>query len=141
MAEVKVSEELEASADAVWTLLSDFGGIAKWGGGIEGCTVEGEGVGAVRTITVGGGASIQERLESCNDAERTFSYAIIGKSPLPVSDYLSTVVVTALGASRARVDWSSTFEPTGVPAEQAQGIIRGVYEGGIKGLKRTLGRS
>lgn len=140
MSEVKVSEELEASAEAVWNLLRDFGGIEKWSGaGIQSCTVEGEGVGAVRTIGLAGGASLQERLEAFDDAGRTFQYSIIGASPLPVTDYLSTVAVTETGPKSSRVDWSSTFEPKGISEEQADQLVRGIYTGGIRGLKETLG--
>ncbi len=140
MSEVKVSEEVGASAEAVWKLLRDFGGIQKWsGGGIESCSVEGEGIGAVRTIGIAGGASLQERLEAFDDERRTFNYSIIGASPLPLTDYLSTVAVTGTGADSSRVDWSASFEPKGISEEQAQQLVRGIYTGGIAGLKKTLG--
>src|SRR6185503_13268036 len=72
MAQVKVSEPVNASADQVWALLGDFGGgPAKWGGPmIESCRVEGSGVGAVRTIGLPGGATIQERCEGYDAAGR-----------------------------------------------------------------------
>ncbi len=139
MSEVKVSEEVGASAEAVWKLLRDFGGIQKWAAGIESCSVDGEGIGAVRTLGVAGGASLQERLEAFDDQRRTFSYSIIGASPLPVTDYLSKVEVTQTGPDSSRVDWSASFEPKGISEEQAQQIVRGIYTGGIDGLKKTLG--
>ena len=45
MASVKVSERIEASADAVWNLFRDFGGIQRFSKEIQSVTVEGEGVG------------------------------------------------------------------------------------------------
>ena len=56
MTTVKVVEPIAANAGDVWKILSDFGGI-KVGGPIEAFEIEGEGVGAVRTITTGGGNS------------------------------------------------------------------------------------
>jgi hypothetical protein len=137
MAEVRVVEEIGASADAVWELVRDFGGVMKWASTLESCKVEGEGIGAVRTLALPGGAAIRERLERFEDAARSFSYSILD-GPLPVEDYLATLVVRAKGADRCEVDWASTFEPKGVPEERVLGIIRGVYEGGIREIKKNL---
>jgi len=32
-----------------------------------------------------------------------------------------------------------TFEPDGVPEEQAQGMVRDIYTGGIAGARKLLG--
>ena len=119
-------------------MLRDFGGIKKFSTTIESCTVEGEGVGAVRTITMPGGLQLQERLESFDDAGRTLQYAIIGENPLPFTDYLSTIRLSEDGDGTS-VEWSSTFEPKGIPEEQAGKIIEGIYTGGIAGMKSALG--
>ena len=66
MAEAKVVKTIAAPADDVWAQLSDFAGI-KPGGPIEAVEYEGEGVGMVRTLTMGGGLVI-ERLET-HDAQ------------------------------------------------------------------------
>jgi len=101
--------------------------------------VEGEGVGAVRTLTLAGGATLQERLESLDPKARSFQYSILGESPLPVRDYLSTLTLEPRGPNRCHVTWSSEFEPVGVAEEQAVAMIEGVYRGGISSLKSTLG--
>jgi hypothetical protein len=140
MSEVKVSERVGAPAAKVWELLGDFGGIAKWAGPmLESCTVEGSGVGAVRTIGLPGGASIRERCEAYDAAKRALTYAIIGKSPIPVRGYVSNCRVVETGANECRVDWEGRFEPDGVPEEQAQGMVRGIYTGAIAGLRKSLG--
>ena len=138
MASVKVSERIEADADAVWALFRDFGGVDRFAQGIERCTVEGEGVGAVRTLAMPGGLELQERLEAFDDGGRTFQYAIIGASPLPADEYLSTVRVSADGDG-CRIDWSSTFQPRGAPEEQVRTIVEGIYKSGIAGIRKTLG--
>ena len=140
MSEVKVSEPMAAPAAKVWELLGDFGGVAKWGGAmLESCSVEGSGVGAVRTIGLPGGGSIQERCEAYDTANRALTYSIIGKSPIPIRGYLSTCRVVETGASECRVDWEGRFEPDGVPEEQAQGMVRGIYTGAIKAVRKLLG--
>jgi hypothetical protein len=140
MSEVKVSERVAAPAAKVWELLGDFGGIAKLGGPmLESCRVEGSGVGAVRTIGLPGNQSIQERLEAYDAAGRALTYSIIGKSPIPIRGYVSTCRVVETGANECRVDWEGRFEPDGVPEEQAQGMVRGIYTGAISSVRKLLG--
>jgi hypothetical protein len=140
MSEVKVSEPVAAPAAKVWDVLGDFGGVMKWGGGmLESCTVEGSGVGAVRTIGLPGGASIRERCEGYDAKGRALTYSIIGKSPIPIRDYVSTCRVVETGPNTCRVDWNGRFEPDGVPEEQAQQMVRGIYAGGIAAARKLLG--
>src|SRR5262249_13792453 len=140
MSEVKVSEPVAAPAAKVWELLGDFGGVTKWGGAmLESCRVEGSGVGAVRTIGLPGGGTIQERCEGYDPGGRALTYSIIGDSPMPIRDYLSTCRVVETGAGMCRVDWEGRFEPNGIPEEQAQGLVRAIYQGGIAEVRKLLG--
>ncbi len=134
MTAVKVTEKVAASAADVWTVMSDFGGLEP-NEMIASCVVDGDGVGAVRTIALVGGGEVIERLESCDEGTREFSYAIINESPLPVANYLSKVKVSDDGAGGTTVDWSSTFEPAGVPEADAIKLIEGVYQGGIQRVR------
>lgn len=138
MAAVKVSERIEAGADAVWALLRDFGGVDRVMKGIESCTLEGEGIGAVRTIRMPGGVEIRERLEALDDAARRLQYAIVGEGPLPVDDYLATIQVVEEDGG-CRVDWSGSFEPRGVALEKVAPMVEGIYRSGIAGVRKHLG--
>ena len=136
---VVVEEKVAAPADKVFAVIGDFGGIEK-GGMVADFSMKGSGVGAVRSITLAGGGVIEERLEKHDAATRTFVYAIINEqTALPVKNYVSTVVVTPDGANGSIVNWSSTFDPVGLPEEQASAIISGVYKGGIAGARQKLG--
>jgi hypothetical protein len=139
MTDVKVSESIAAPAAKVWALLGDFGGVAKWGGSmLQSCNVEGEGVGAVRRIGLAGGMEIAERCEAYDAAKRSFSYSIIGKSPIPIKNYVSVCSVVETGPNACRIDWNGTFEPDGVPEEQAKGMVSGIYTGGIAAVRKLL---
>jgi len=138
MESVKVSDRVEASADAVWALFRDFGGIQRFSAGIEKVEVTGSGIGAVRTIHVPGGVQLQERLEAFDDRGRRLQYAIVG-GPIPVTGYLATIEVKDEGAKACRIDWSSQFESKGISDDQARAMIEGVYKGGIAGVKKALG--
>ena len=140
MTEVKVSEAIAAPAAKVWALLGDFGGVTKWGGPmLQSCSVEGSGVGAVRTLGLPGGNSIQERCEAYDAAGRSLTYSIVGKSPIPIKNYESTCRVVETGPNECRVDWNGTWEPDGATEEQTQGMVRGIYTGGIAGVRKLLG--
>ena len=139
MAEVIVRRKVSAPAQTVWAVLSNFGGVADMSPMIESCTVEGEGVGAVRTLGMPGGLSLQERLEAHDEAEKTFSYSIIGDSPLPFTDYLSTVKVEAQGDDACLVDWRGRFTPKGDDESGPAGIVHGIYAGGIAAAGKHLG--
>ena len=137
MVSVKVSERIEASADRVWELFRDFGGVQRFSAGIEKVEVSGSGIGAVRTLSLPGGLSLQERLEAFDDTGRRLQYAIVA-GPIPVSNYLATIEVKDEGKA-CRIDWSSHFEPKGISDDQGRAMIEGVYKGGIAGVRKALG--
>jgi hypothetical protein len=140
MASQNVQEFIEAPAEAVWELLSDFGGLQKYAhpGFVIGCDCDGSGVGALRTVTMADGSQVLERLERLEKDARRLSYSILGECKFPVKDYLATVKVTSLGEKRCQVDWQSTFEALG-PTADLEELFRGVYTGGVIGIRKRLG--
>ena len=138
MTTTEVKETLNASAQAVWDILGDFAGI-QVGGPITSVEVEGEGVGAVRSIGMGG-AKIVERLEAFDAGKMSLKYAIINDDcPLPVTNYSATIDVTDNGDDSCTVAWVGTFEPKGAAEDQASEIVRGIYAGGIAGARKATG--
>jgi carbon monoxide dehydrogenase subunit G len=137
--EVVVRRRVAAPAPRVWEILSDFAGIAKLSPAIQSCTVEGEGVGAVRTLGMPGGATLQERLEAHDERAKTFSYSIIGDSPLPFTGYFSTVTVKPEGRDACLVDWRGRFTPKGADEAGPARIVHGIYAGGLAALGKKLG--
>jgi hypothetical protein len=134
-----VVEEVAAPAARVWAVIRGFGDILQWTDGLESCELEGSGVGAVRTVGLPGGLKLQERLETVDDAERSFSYAIIGKTPLPFRDYLARVQLREAGADRCEITWEGRFDPKPGSEAASQTIVRGIYTGSIASLRKKLG--
>ena len=67
-------------------------------------------------------------------------YSIINEdSPLPVSGYSATVRIADDGDGSCTVDFTGTFEPKGVPEEQAVEVIKGIYAGAIQAARDGLG--
>lgn len=127
-----------ASPEKLWSLVSDFGGLAGIMPGIESCEMEGEGIGAVRRIPMAGGVVV-ESLDAFDAEARTLTYSI-SEAPLPFADYSASMAVEAEGEG-SKLTWTGTFHPAGVPAEKAETVAARVYEGGIAGYKAALGES
>jgi carbon monoxide dehydrogenase subunit G len=136
MARVEVRDEIDASREVVWDLVSDFGGVQRISPEVESCKLEGEGVGAVRTINTQG-IVIKERLESLDGKNYTFSYSIV-EGPIPFTDYLAKVELSPAGAGRTKIHWSGSFEPAGVPEETLKQLVETIYRGLIGGLKKAV---
>ncbi len=130
---VTMQTTLEAPAEEVWQIVGDFNGLPRFVAAATKSRMEGEGVGALRTLTLPDGNEIVERLEAYDDDARTLSYSIVS-GPLPVKDYHSTMKVSPLSETRCEVTWSSTFEAAGVSPEEARDAIEGIYAMGFEGL-------
>jgi hypothetical protein len=134
VATVHETGEVAAAVDDVWALVSDFGGMVRaFGLAVE---LEGEGIGQTRAVRLGDGEPTIERLEARDDATRTLTYSIVA-GPVPFATYESTMRLADAGDGRTTIDWTGTFEPAaGTTEEEAAGMVRGIYRGGIKGLQR-----
>ena len=137
MATAQVVKQIAAPVASVWQQLGNFAGV-KVGGPVESVSYEGEGVGMVRTIGMGGG-QVVERLEEHNEAARRFTYVITNDdSPLPFTGYAATVQLGDNGDDTTTVIWTGTFEPRGIPEADAINAATGIYAGAIKGAKVAL---
>src|SRR5215831_637830 len=131
MARISVHEDYAASAADVWRKLSDFGGLAGWMPGIKSCELQGEGIGAVRTLKMGP-MKVVEKLESFDAAGRRLSYSLL-EGPMPLRNFLATIEVSETRPSGCRVEWSAAFDlPEGVSEGQVAPGLEGGYGGGLK---------
>ncbi|MFV0257420.1 MAG: SRPBCC family protein [Acidimicrobiales bacterium] len=127
-------------ADRLWALVSDFGGIADILDGVASCSLDGEGVGAIRSIPAGGG-TVRERLDELDPDAHRLTYSIVD-GPMPFVDYSATMAITEDGKDACTLTWTGSFQPDGIPADKAERLAGGIYEGGIAGFRAALdGRS
>lgn len=136
MGEVRVEEEIDAAPEKIWEVVRDFGGVRNWNEAIDGCEVEGSGVGSIRTLRMGS-IEIQERLEHTDDQGRSFSYSIVA-GPVPVENYLASMTIHDAGGGRSKVTWQGTFDPKGASEDDCAKLFQGVYEAGIAALRKTV---
>lgn len=138
---VQVRGRINAAADAVFKDISDFGNLARLDV-IESCTVEGSGVGAVRTVTFTDPklGVVVERLESYDPRSRTLSYRIINDNCLlPVENYLATVRVLEDGPQACILEWGSVFTPRGAPEQEVRPLFEGFYTEAVDVTRRAVG--
>jgi hypothetical protein len=137
MASYEIEGDIEMSADALWSLLRDFGEVS-WLPGNPDYESEGEGVGMVRTIRTPPLPTVRERLELIDEESRSIHYRVLEGNPMPVDDYRASMRVVDLGDGRSRLVWSSTWEPKDVSEEEARAAVRRLYSGVLAAVQKNL---
>lgn len=136
MPRVEAEHVFALPVDALWAILGDFGQTGKWSGRPpEACVQEGEGIGALRTLTIQDGRVIVDRLEA-QDAY-SYTYSVVS-GPLPYASYRATMAVEPVDPEHARFRWTGEFEPLGITEEQAIEFTKNVYAAGIAMMRRTI---
>jgi carbon monoxide dehydrogenase subunit G len=134
--EVKQSVRLPAPVTEVWKRIGGFNALPDWHPMVEKSELAKGG--SERRLTLPGGATITEKLESKDDKTFRYSYSITD-SPLPVADYHSTIEVHQEGKESV-VEWMGRFEPNGASAEDAQKAIQDIYQAGMDNLTKMFGQ-
>ena len=136
MAKVSIKTDLDASADKVWEMIGGFNSLPDWHPAIE--KSELTEAGSVRQLSLAGGGTLIEKLESVDDNERVYTYSFVD-CPLPISNYISTVRVQDNGEGGSTVEWSSEFVANGAPENEMVDAITGIYQTGLDNLKKMYG--
>ncbi len=118
------------SPEALWKKIGDFCGIANWHPAVEKCVLSADG--KQRTLSLKGGGTIVETLETLDDANRAYTYTIIS-SPLPVANYHSTISVS-VDPKGSSLKWVGQYDAKGASDADAKKVIDGIYEAGEKAL-------
>ena len=143
----KVSESIEinAPADKVWAMVGNFQD-GSWIPVVE--KTEGKGgneVKATRTLTLKGGATVEEELAKYDAEKKTLMYRItkVDVKTLPVNDYSSTIKVEDAGGGKSKVAWDGAFyrgymnndPPPELNDEASKKAVQGLYKAGLENVK------
>ncbi|MEO6094159.1 MAG: SRPBCC family protein [Fibrobacteria bacterium] len=147
---LKITEvcEINAPAETVWKKVNNFGDLGAWHPAVKTTEIisgENNKVGAIRLLTLQDGATLKETLLSYDEKKTEYSYNII-ESPLPISEYTSTVSVGKDKKGMSKVTWSGHFKRKDVSPRPAVGqddttatkTMRTVYRAGLDNLKAIL---
>jgi carbon monoxide dehydrogenase subunit G len=135
---------IDAPAAAVWARIKNFDALKDWHPAVATSPADkGNDVGSVRQLTLKGGGELSESLEGFSDEQMKYNYRAKDGGALPVTNYTSTIQVTADGAN-AVVEWRGAFyraHPNNDPPpdqndEAAVAAITGVYKSGRDNPKK-----
>jgi len=137
---------INASPAVVWEKIKNFDALKDWHPAVAESTADkGNSVGSVRQVKLKSGGELTETLENYDDAKMKYSYRAKDGGALPVSNYTSTISVSAEG-SLAVVEWRGAFyrgflnndPPPELNDDAAMKAITGVYTSGLENLKKLL---
>jgi carbon monoxide dehydrogenase subunit G len=137
---------INASPAVVWEKIKNFDALKDWHPAVaESAADKGNSVGSVRQVKLKGGGELTETLEGYDDTKMKYSYRAKDGGALPVSNYTSTISVTADG-SQTVVEWRGAFyrgflnndPPPELNDEAAMKAITGVYKSGLENLKKLV---
>lgn len=126
---VEESVQLQTKPSAVWALLGDYNGLYRWHPAVAASQQQDK----IRVLTLADGAQITEKLISIDEEQSCYSYSI-EESPLPISHYQSSIQVKDNGQGGSVVSWSSHFNADGASDQEAEEVIRGIYQAGLSNL-------
>jgi hypothetical protein len=139
--ELQKSEEIPASADEVWALLTDWAGMMRWSlsakrGGALGMLVRCELIGEpdkvprTRRMILSSGAAVEEELFYQNDETKRIYYRKTDTSG--TRGYLASSYFDEVDDRRSRLhilSWFDTEEKASVAAARYEAIYGGIFEG------------
>ena len=134
---IDIVRTIDVPSIAAWEAIRGIGGLDRWFPVIATCRVEGEGVGAIRTLGLVQGGAMKDRIEEIDDAARRFRYLRFDH-PLPATSYKGTVVVRGVAGGKSEVTWSVEID---VEAQARDGLVAFVGKAlsdGIAGLGEDL---
>lgn len=134
MTNIQVTQRLPVSAEAVWALIGDFGGLHRWHPQVRRLDLSWEG--RIRTLYYVDGSRVVERLEARNDSIYRHTYVLVD-SPLPVQSCRSRLEAHAVEGA-CIVAWSCDFEAIGDGEGKVKEALRTIYTDGLVALATAL---
>lgn len=128
---------VHASVDAIWQVIGDLSAGSRYLAMVKHCTVQGNGAGALRTLTYLDGSVIVERLETLDEAAHCLSYTLVSDTPFGACR-TTMMALSSLGLEQAELLWTAEFQPTSLPTNEAVSLMEGMLAGNCRALKRLL---
>ena len=134
---IRVIEEIEASAADVWDYIGDFGGLARWNPFVSEVTAEGDGVGAIRTVQGKAGGTMVEQLDALDPTELNIAYRVVSTDPpQPVTGMPVTISLREIAPGRTHITWVA--EPPVDNPDLEKALTAG-FSARINALRQALG--
>ena len=143
------SIRINAPPQAVWAVVGDFNGSARWLPLVERSEIvlgTNNQVGSIRLITRRNGTKVTERLLDRDPQSMRLAYTYVDGAVM-ASDYFPVLSVTDAGDGTSLVEWSSHFRrlayatdppPPGQDDQSLTDFYNGIYKAGLESLKRAF---
>jgi hypothetical protein len=131
------SVEVNGAPATVWSAIGAFCAIKDWLPPVGICIEDGKTPPTRTLVTKDGKASFVEKQTARSDQEHSYSYTFVS-SPLPVTNYTSTIKVTAKNDGVSIVTWTGSYTPESGKEKAAIDALNGVYEAGLAEIKAKL---
>ncbi len=129
MLDIKVHtlDTIAMNAQECWAIISDFNALDTWlAPAVIASTMEGQGIGALRTLTLEDGNKIVEELMELDPEQMSMRYRIIEGNP-NLNDYVGAKKVIPINENSAAIDWTSTFKTPQGQDSASYAVIKGVH--------------
>jgi hypothetical protein len=136
-ATISRSSDVNAPVTAVWTLIGPFCAIKDWLPPVGECIEDGKNPSTRILVTKDGKAAFVETQTARSEAGHSYSYRFLS-SPLPVSNYKSTIKVTAKGSGSSTITWTGSYTPDRGKEQAASQALGEVYESGLAEIRARL---
>lgn len=127
----EICVDVAATPDAAWALAGDPARVGEWFPPVVACRLDGD----LRTVTMGNGAVVVERIVEHDDVRRSYSYSVERGIPGLVRHRATISVTPAPGGSRVTWSQNAVSEQEGYDAEAR---LSGVMTEGLERLRDVL---
>ena len=144
MPNVYVSSVMNASRDAVWTLIRDFNDMPSWHPLIARSEIEGglpsDQIGCVRNFDLSDGTNLREKLLTLSDKDYVFAYQIEGVA-LGLSNYVAELTLYPVtNGDKCFGVWTAKFDcEPGLEDEKVAVVGQGVFQDGFDAVEAAIG--
>ncbi len=145
----KVVKEIEinAPAEKVWGIISDYCSIKDWHPGVKTCEVDnGNAPDSIRIITLENGEQVKEKLINYNPDKTMYQYMLAepNVNAFPINTHGATISVAPGENGVTKVEWKGAFYrsfpgPNPSPElsdETANKVLTDFYTAGLENIKK-----
>lgn len=134
---LNVTKKIRVPLDAVWSAISNIDNLDRWFSAIKHCHVEGQGVGAIRTLTLSEGGIIRDIIEEVDFEKHQLCYKCI-TLPFPVSNYQGAVNLSSTSEGETDLSWSAKYQVSNENQQEMRTLILSILNDGINGIEQDL---
>ncbi|KAH7110246.1 hypothetical protein EDB81DRAFT_672135 [Dactylonectria macrodidyma] len=138
---------IHASVGQVWGIVASYGGESLWFPNVTKSTLEGFGVGSVRSLWFGNGPKgedawdekpVRELLVSANPATHSLRWQIFNEN-IGSMESFSTLELRSIDHNTTQMTWSGETDiPDGVERDNLKVFIEAMYNGAMEAIANKL---